>query len=78
MMFGGGVELFAVRVPDKLVGKTLEESDVGALAGVNVIAVQQGDEIHTAPSPKLPLPANAELLLVGTHEQRQRFARAFG
>jgi voltage-gated potassium channel len=78
MMFGGGVELFAVRVPDKLVGKTLEESDVGALAGVNVIAVQQDGEIQTAPSPKVPLPSHAELLLVGTHEQRQRFARAFG
>lgn len=78
MMFGGGVELFAVRVPDKLVGKTLAESDVGALAGVNVIAVQQDGEIHTAPSPQLPLPAHAELLLVGTHEQRLRFARAFG
>ena len=78
MMFGGGVDLFTVRVPDKLVGKTLEESDVGALAGVNVIAVQQDGEINTSPSPKLPLPADAELLLVGTHEQRQRFARAFG
>jgi Trk K+ transport system NAD-binding subunit len=78
MMFGGGVELFAVRVPDKLVGKTLEESKVRARAGVNVIAVQQDGEIHTAPSSQLPLPRHAELLLVGTHEQRQRFARAFG
>jgi voltage-gated potassium channel len=78
MMFGGGVEVFAVQVPDQLVGKTLQESAVGAMSGVNVIALQQDGEINTAPSPSLPLPANAELLLVGTREQRDRFAREFG
>jgi voltage-gated potassium channel len=77
MMFGGGVEVFAVQVPDQLVGKTLQESAVGAMSGVNVIALQQDGEINTAPSPTLPLPANAELLLVGTREQRDRFAREF-
>jgi voltage-gated potassium channel len=77
MMFGGGVELFAVSVPDQLVGKTLQQSAVGALSGVNVIAVQQAGEINTTPSPTMPLPANAELLLVGTHEQRQRFTREY-
>jgi voltage-gated potassium channel len=78
MMFGGGVELFAVSVPDQLVGKTLQEGKIGALSGLNVIALQQGGEIQPAPSPTTPLPPLAELLLVGTHEQRQRFARQFG
>lgn len=78
MMFGGGVELFAVRVPEQLVGKTLQESAVGALSGINVIALQRDGEIQPAPSPTLPLPQHAELLVVGTHEQRQRFAREFG
>jgi voltage-gated potassium channel len=78
MMFGGGVELFAVEVPHQLVGKTLQESSVGALSGVNVIALQQNGEIQTNPSPTLPLPSHAELLLVGTHDQRQRFVREFG
>jgi K+/H+ antiporter YhaU regulatory subunit KhtT len=57
---------------------TLQESAVGALSGVNVIALQRDGEIQPAPSPTLPLPQHAELLLVGTHEQRQRFAREFG
>lgn len=78
MMFGGGVELFAVAVPKQLVGKTLQESAVGALSGVNVIALQRDGTIDPAPSPTLPLPPDSELLLVGTHEQRQRFARQFG
>jgi voltage-gated potassium channel len=77
MMFGGGVELFTLDVPAMLVGKTLEET-AGTLCGVNVIAIQRDGEILAAPSPTMPLPAQSELLVVGTHEQRQRFARRFG
>jgi voltage-gated potassium channel len=78
MMFGAGVELFEVDVPEQLAGKTLEECAIGANFGINVIAVQRDGEIQPNPSPTTPLPARAELLLVGTHEQRQKFARAFG
>jgi voltage-gated potassium channel len=78
MMFGAGVELFEIEVPPQLVGKTLEECAIGALSGMNVIALQQRGEIHPSPSPTLPLPEKGELLIVGTHEQRQRFAKAFG
>jgi Trk K+ transport system NAD-binding subunit len=78
LMFGGGVELFEVHVPEQLVGKTLEECAIGALSGLNVIALQKGGEIQASPIPTTPLPAGGELLVVGTHEQRQRFMRVFG
>jgi Trk K+ transport system NAD-binding subunit len=78
MMFGAGVELFEVEVPAQLVGKTLEEAHIGATCGVNVIAVQSNSVIVPNPAPSTQLPANAELLIVGTHEQRQRFARVYG
>jgi voltage-gated potassium channel len=78
MMFGAGIELFEVAVPAQLIGKTLEQCAIGASFGINVIAVQQDGEIQPNPSPTTPLPERAELLLVGTHEQREKFARAFG
>ena len=78
MMFGAGIELFEVGVPAQLAGKTLAECAIGASFGINVIAVQQDGEIQPNPSPTTPLPPRAELLLVGTHEQRQKFARTFG
>ncbi|MDQ3334671.1 MAG: NAD-binding protein [Myxococcota bacterium] len=78
MMFGAGIELFEISVPEPLVGKTLEECAIGALSGINVIALQQDGVIHPSPSPTMPLPAAGELLVVGTHEQRQRFTKAFG
>ena len=78
MMFGAGIELFHVTVPERLVGKTLEECALGQACGVNVIAVQAGDEIVTNPPPAQSLPASAELLMLGTHEQRVSFSRLFG
>ncbi len=78
MMFGAGVELFHVPVPSQLGGKTLEEAAIGATCGASVIAVQHGEETITNPTPEMPLPSHGELLLLGTHEQRQVFSRIFG
>jgi Trk K+ transport system NAD-binding subunit len=77
MMFGAGVELFQIGVPAQLAGKTLEECEIGAICGVNVIAVQHANETTPNPSPDVALPAGGELLVVGTHEQRLRFAKEF-
>ena len=78
MMFGAGIELFQTAVPESLIGKSLEECALGATCGVNVIAVQHGGEIVTNPQPTMPLPVGSELLMLGTHEQRQQFMKAFG
>lgn len=77
MMFGAGIELFHVAVPRPLVGKTLEECAIGSACGVNVIAVQHGDSIVTNPPPAQSLPHGAELLMLGTHEQRLAFMKLF-
>jgi len=78
MMFGAGIELFHVDVPRPLAGKTLEEAKIGEACGANVIAVKHGEEIVTNPPPSQRLPKSAELLMLGTHEQRQSFHRLFG
>lgn len=77
MMFGAGIELFQTVVPESLVGKSLQECAIGETCGVNVIAVQQGGEIITNPAPAMPLPVGCELLMLGTHEQRQAFMKAY-
>lgn len=78
MMFGAGIELFHVAVPAALAGKTLEACAIGATCGANVIAVQHAGKIETGLGPETPLPAGGELLMLGTHEQREHFFRAFG
>jgi voltage-gated potassium channel len=78
MMLGAGVELFHVAVPPALVGKTLQESEIGARTGLNVIAVVAEGKTMARPEATHLLPAGGELLLVGRHEQRQRFFKSYG
>lgn len=77
MMLGVGVELFDVTVPESLVGKSLVESAIGERTGLNVVALQENG--HSVPNPPAtrPLPAGAELLMLGTADQRLEFLRLF-
>jgi Trk K+ transport system NAD-binding subunit len=78
VVLGEGVNLFYVPVPRSLANKTLVESGVAARTGLNVIAVQQNGHVHTALDRAERLPAGAELVALGTNEQRQRFREVFG
>jgi voltage-gated potassium channel len=77
VLLGEGVDLFLVRTPDKLLGKTLAESDMGASTGLIVIGIQQGEQIVTNPPASTVLSPDSDLLMVGTTEQRQTFAEMF-
>lgn len=77
MLLGTGVELFDVRVPRSVVGKTLAQSEIRSRTGVSVIAIQRAGTIDTGVTATTLLPDDGELLLVGTHEQRVRFVEMF-
>jgi Trk K+ transport system NAD-binding subunit len=78
MLIGAGVELFHVPVPPALVGKTLAESGIGASTGVNVLAILADGQTVANPSPAAPMLAGSELLMVGSHEQRQEWFKLYG
>lgn len=78
MMLGAGIEFFHIPVPEEIVGWTLSESEIGLRTGLNVIAIQKADGIVPNPAASLTLPASAELLMLGTSEQRNKFIRVFG
>jgi len=78
VVVGQGAELFVEPVPPTLAGKTLGESGLGAKAGLNVIAVRLDGTGTTNPSASDELPADGELVMLGTAEQHQRFRELFG
>jgi voltage-gated potassium channel len=78
VLLGEGLEFLAIEVPRSLVGTTLADAGVRARTGLNVVALQTGDETLPSPSPDQPLPSEGRLLAVGTREQRERFAATFG
>jgi voltage-gated potassium channel len=77
VLLGEGVELFSVRVPPSLAGKPLRTSGIGSRTGLSVVALQQGPQMLTQLTAETPLPAGADLLMLGSLEQRRAFADAF-
>ena len=78
LVLGEGVELFFVRVPSSLAGRPLGESAIGSRSGLSVIAVQAGEVLTTPLTSETVLPAGADLIVLGSHEQRARFEDEFG
>jgi voltage-gated potassium channel len=77
VLLGEGVELFSVRVPPSLAGKPLRASAIGSRTGLSVVALQQGAQLLTQLTAETPLPAGADLLMLGSLDQRRVFAETF-
>jgi voltage-gated potassium channel len=78
VLLGEGVELFSVVVPDMLAGRMLKDSAIGSGTGLSVVALQVGGELIAPLTSETRLPRGAELLMLGSHEQRAAFDQAFG
>ena len=78
VLVGEGVDLFVEPVPDKLAGRTLGETALGARTGLNVVAVQKPDGPAVNPVGETGLEAGQELVMLGTAEQLAEFRKAFG
>lgn len=78
VILGEGVDVHVVAVPDRLVGRTLAESGIGAETGLTVVGVQTEGKLDTALTAKRRLAADTELVMIGTAEQRTTFQRRYG
>jgi len=77
IMVGEGADFFSVAVPDVLVGGDLGSSQIGAKTGLIVIAIERNESTSTNPTPGTILEKEARLLMLGTIEQRDLFAKEF-
>ena len=78
VLLGEGVELFSLPVPPVLAGRPLQDSGIGSRTGLSVVAVQHGDELMAPLTSDTVLPRGAELLMLGSEEQRASFREVFG
>ncbi len=77
MMLGAGMEMFHLPVPSKIDGASLGDAEIGTRTGLIVIAVISGEDIIINPATSQHLPPKAELLMIGTSQQRNEFKRLF-
>jgi K+/H+ antiporter YhaU regulatory subunit KhtT len=68
-----GLDVFRVPVPDEVVGRTLEKARIRESTGCTVVAVVEGDTFRSNPDARAPLPAGADLVLIGDDDSEHRF-----
>lgn len=77
LMVAEGLDLIRIKVPQTLVGKTIAESEIRKETGCTVIAVKSEGEMLINPEPELELPADAEIILIGTVEAENEFFKVY-
>jgi Trk K+ transport system NAD-binding subunit len=77
VVLGEGVELFSIPVPRSLAGRRLGESAIGSGTGMSVVALERAGTLITTLTRETVLEADAVLLMLGSLEQRRKFAARF-
>ena len=77
LMVAEGLDVFKVPVPEELVGKTLEEADLRQRTNCSVIGIDSHDKTTTNPGSDFRLPAEGEIVLIGTPESETDFLKLY-
>ncbi|MHC4109030.1 MAG: potassium channel family protein [Planctomycetota bacterium] len=77
LMVAEGLDVLKMRIPTGLQGKSLAESSIRAKTGCSVIAVSKDGAMDINPDPRAPLPADAEIVLIGNVEAERRFLEIY-
>ena len=77
LMVAEGLDVFEVEAPAGLVGRSLASAQIRNETGCTVVALRQGEATTVNPDPNAPLPAGAELILIGSVEAEERFLKLY-
>jgi voltage-gated potassium channel len=77
LMVAEGLDIFRVPVPASLAGRTLAESDIRRKTDCTVVAWQIGGQMTLNPNPHAPIPAEAELILIGAVTAEKDFLQRY-
>ena len=77
LLVSHGLNVFRTPIPRELAGTTLAEAHVYRRTQCNVVAVETAGSIRGNPDAHVPLPAEGELVLVGTDLAEARFSDVF-
>ncbi len=73
MMVAEGLDVFKMKMPPALAGKTIAESSIRRKTGCTVIALNVDHSMEIIPDPNQPMPAEAEIILIGSVDAENRF-----
>lgn len=76
-MLAEGLNIFRLKVPESLVGKSLARSGIREITDCSVVAIKEAGILSINPDPRLPIKQNADLILIGTDEGERKFLKTF-
>jgi Trk K+ transport system NAD-binding subunit len=77
LMVAEGLDVFKIKVPPALSGKTIAESGIRRKTECTVIAIEHNGTTRVDPDPTQPLPTDAKIILIGTAKGESRFLSTF-
>jgi Trk K+ transport system NAD-binding subunit len=78
VMLAEGLDVFRVATPAALVGVTLKDSRIREQTGCSVVAIEKPDGMIINPPAEAVLPADAELILIGSTTGERTFIDRYG
>ena len=67
-----------MRLPPSLENKTLAETGIGSRTGLSVVAVRQDGRLVTSLRASMQMEVGAQLIMLGSVQQRRAFDDTFG
>jgi Trk K+ transport system NAD-binding subunit len=77
LMVTEGLDVFKVKIPHSLIGKTITESSIRPTTGCSIIAVNVDGDMNINPDPTMLLPADSESILIGTVGAEDQFLNLY-
>ena len=77
IMIAEGLNVFSLKTPAKIAGKSIIEADIRHNTGCNVISYTRNGEQIINPNPTDPIPENSDLVLIGETEAEERFIKMY-
>jgi len=78
VMIAEGLNVFSMKSPKSIEGKSLIDCDIRNKTGCNLIAYQEDGKEVINPDPGQPIPKNSDIVLIGNSEGEQKFIDHFG
>jgi Trk K+ transport system NAD-binding subunit len=77
LMVAEGLDVFKVKMPASLAGKTVAESGIRRKTGCTIVALDSNGTVEVNPDPARTLQADAEMILIGSVEDESRFLKEY-
>ena len=77
LLLAEGLNVFHLKTPAELAGKTLAQSGIREKTGGSVVAIQHKDATSINPEPGMQLAGDDELILIGTYDAETTFLNTY-